>query len=104
MLKSFRMISLIEGLSLVALVCIAMPAKYMFNNPSLVPYVGMTHGVLWLIYLVMSLSASHNAKWSVGYWLFTLVLSVVPFGFIVLELQLKKSITAQEGSESPELT
>lgn len=89
MLKTFRVISVVEGLSLLALLCIAMPAKYYFDNPDLVPIVGMAHGVLWLAYVFVNLVVAQQQKWSVWYWLFSLLLSVVPLGFVVLEHQLK---------------
>jgi integral membrane protein len=89
MLKTFRIISLIEGLSLIALFFIAMPAKYYFDYPHLVPYIGMAHGMLWLLYIVASLSTSHQQKWSVFYWMFMLVLSVIPLGFIFVEIKCK---------------
>lgn len=91
MLKSFRVISIIEGVSLIALLFIAMPAKYYFETPELVPYVGMAHGLLWMLYVVTSLNVSHHQKWSVFYWLGMLVLSVVPFGFLLFEWMIRKS-------------
>ena len=89
MLKAFRTLSLIEGLSLVILLFIAMPAKYHFGISGVVPIVGMTHGSLWLTYVVMSLMVSHKQKWSVGFWMLTLLVSVVPFACLWLERRLK---------------
>ena len=89
MLKAFRVLSLIEGLSLVVLLFIAMPAKYHFGISGVVPIAGVTHGGLWLTYVVMSLIVSHQQKWSVGFWLTTLLVSVVPFACIWLESRLK---------------
>ena len=90
MLKAFRALSLIEGLSLVILLFIAMPAKYHFGISGVVPIAGMTHGGLWLTYVVMSLMVSHKQKWSVGFWLVTLLVSVVPFACLWLERRLKR--------------
>lgn len=91
MLKAFRTLSLIEGLSLVILLFIAMPAKYHFGISGVVPIVGMTHGSLWLTYVVMSLMVSHQQKWSVSFWMLTLLVSVVPFACLWLERRLKGS-------------
>lgn len=96
MLQSFRFISVIEGLSLMALLFIAMPAKYYFDTPALMPYVGMTHGLLWMLYVITSLNVSHHQKWSVFYWLGVLVLSVLPCGFLLLEWLLRKPLRAEE--------
>jgi len=89
MLKVFRMLSLIEGLSLVILLFIAMPAKYYFGISGVVPIAGITHGSLWLTYVVMSLMVSHQQKWSVSFWLVTLLVSVMPFACVWLEKRLQ---------------
>lgn len=91
MLRSFRLLSLIEGLSLLVLLFVAMPAKYGFGHDFVWP-VGMTHGVLWLAYVVMSLLVSHLRKWSVVAWLLALLCSVLPFGFVLLDRRLKREI------------
>jgi len=90
MLKAFRILSLIEGVSLLVLLFIAMPAKYQFGISGVVPVVGLTHGCLWLAYLVMSLAVSHQRQWSVGFWLMSLAASVLPFACFVLEKKLKR--------------
>lgn len=91
MLKSFRLLSLVEGLSLVTLLFIAMPAKYRFGHDFVWP-VGMAHGVLWLAYVVFSLVVSHVQRWSVLAWALALVSSVVPFGFLFLDRRLKREL------------
>ncbi|MCW8933249.1 MAG: DUF3817 domain-containing protein [Gammaproteobacteria bacterium] len=90
MLNAFRILSLIEGLSLITLFMIAMPAKYYFQVFDIVWVVGMTHGLLWLAYVVMSLAVSHKQNWSVMFWMLVLLASVVPFACFVLDRELKK--------------
>ena len=94
MLNAFRTLSLIEGLSLLFLLFVAMPAKYQFNITGIVPIAGMTHGCLWLSYVVLSLLVSHQQKWSVGFWLSTLFASIIPFACFVLDKQLKKMMVS----------
>ena len=50
-LKDFRVISLLEALSFVILLLIAMPIKYILGNPELVRVVGMAHGILFVLYI-----------------------------------------------------
>lgn len=95
MLKIFRTLSLIEGLSLITLFFIAMPAKYQFGY-NFVWEVGMTHGVLWLAYIALSLAVSHTQKWSVVYWTLVLCASVIPFACFFLDGKLKKELALQE--------
>ena len=89
MLNLFRLLSLVEGLSLLTLLFIAMPAKYQFGHDFVWP-VGMAHGVLWLAYVLASLVVSHLQRWSVLAWAGALVCSVLPFGFILLDRRLKR--------------
>ena len=91
MLKTFRILSLIEGLSLLALLFVAMPAKYQFGYDFVFP-VGMTHGVLWIGYVVLSLAVSHQQRWSVMKWLMALGASVIPFACILIDKRLKREL------------
>ena len=52
-IKTLRLVGLIEGISFLLLLFIAMPVKYMMDNPVLVKYVGMGHGVLFILFLVV---------------------------------------------------
>lgn len=89
MLLFFRKLSFIEGLSLIVLLLIAMPAKYHFGYVDSIWMVGMTHGLLWLAYFVISLIVSHQQNWSIMFWLATLLASIMPFGCFFLDRKLK---------------
>ena len=91
MLNAFRLLSLIEGLSLITLLFVAMPARYQFGVDFVWP-VGMAHGVLWLGFVVMSLLVSHLQRWSIGAWLLALLCSVLPFGFLLLDARLRREM------------
>ena len=73
-----------------ALLFVAMPLKYYWAMPEGVKYVGMTHGLLWIVYLLASLISSHKANWPVYFWLLTVGLSVLPFGFLLLEYLIRR--------------
>ncbi len=86
----FRIISIIEGLSYLLLVFIAMPLKYMFDYPLAVKVVGMSHGVLFILFFVALVMAMNKYKWKfLGFQLF--VYSLIPFGFILIERIIMKS-------------
>lgn len=91
MLKAFRVLSLVEGLSLISLFCIAMPAKYYFGYFDIVWPVGMTHGLLWMSLVVFSLPVSHKQGWSVFFWMLVLLASIIPFACFFLDRKLKQS-------------
>jgi len=100
MLKIFRILSLIEGTSLIVLFLIAMPAKYHFGAFDIVWQVGMTHGILWLAFVSLSLPVSHKQGWSVMFWMMVLLASVTPFACFFLDSKLKQeSVLVNAGEE-----
>lgn len=91
MVKAFRILSFIEGISLIALFFIAMPAKYGFDM-DLVQIAGPVHGILWLAFLPMLEYVSRKEAWSKPFWNFALVMSVLPFGCLFLEKRFRNSV------------
>lgn len=94
-LSIFRIVSLVEGTSLVALIFIAMPLKYHFGVIDIVSIVGWAHGILFLVYLLALLATSHIMKWSVGFFLLSFAASVVPTGTYLLDFKLRKMVSIQ---------
>jgi len=89
MLSIFRKLSLIEGISLLMLLFMAMPAKYYFGFFDIIWQIGMLHGLLWTAYFISSLAVSHKQNWSVGFWLVVLFASIIPFACFFLDARLK---------------
>lgn len=88
-LKRFRIISAIEGLSYLLLIFIAMPIKYMGENPYPVKILGMIHGVLFIIFMISLFEAKRKESWDTGYMFQLFVLSLMPFGAFVIESKVK---------------
>ena len=89
-IKTLRLVGLLEGISFLLLLFIAMPVKYMLDNPILVKYVGMGHGVLFVLFLVVLFAVCEKQKWSLSMFLMGLIASILPFGPFVFDLKLKK--------------
>ncbi len=81
MLNLFRIASLAEGISL--LVILSVTAGFISRDYVFV--LGMTHGVLFMVYCVLSLLVSHRQDWSVATWLLTLLAGMIPFAFLLVE-------------------
>ena len=79
-LKLFRFTSVAEGVSLLLLFGIAMPLKYLFNEPLLVEVVGMAHGILFIAYVLFAVVYKFLADWKITDFLIVVFASVVPFG------------------------
>ncbi|MFP4560503.1 MAG: DUF3817 domain-containing protein [Thiohalorhabdus sp.] len=95
-MRLFRLVSLIEGLSLLTLLLVAIPLRAYLGLHEAVYYVGWTHGVLFLVYGALALVVSHRRGWSIAYWLMVFLLGAVPFGFLVVDAQLKRALRSSE--------
>jgi integral membrane protein len=80
-----KWLSLIEGLSLIALLFIAMPIKYIGGNPHPVEVVGMAHGLLWIVLLLVLAEAWLGQKWPFRWVLLGGIASVIPFAAFAYE-------------------
>ncbi|MGE5705064.1 MAG: DUF3817 domain-containing protein [Clostridia bacterium] len=85
-----RLIALVEGLSYLFLLIIAMPLKYFAGLPKVVTVAGMLHGVLFVLYLLAVANVTFAKRWSIGKVLFALVVSIIPFGNFALDKRLVK--------------
>ncbi|TGE13992.1 DUF3817 domain-containing protein [Hymenobacter elongatus] len=79
-LGRLRTVGFLEGVSFLVLLGIAMPLKYLAGQPEAVRLVGMAHGVLFVLYVLLVIQVSIARSWSWGKALLALVVSVVPFG------------------------
>ena len=88
-IQTLRIIGLLEGISFLLLLFIAMPMKYMLDNPVLVKYVGMGHGVLFMLFLIVLFTVCERQKWSITMFILGLIASILPFGTFVFDRKLK---------------
>ena len=79
-LKTFRIISLLEALSFVILLLVAMPIKYILGNPELVRIVGMAHGILFVLYILGALLFKKKSNWSNQILVEVILCSIIPLG------------------------
>jgi integral membrane protein len=89
--KRFKWISLLEGLSFLILLGIAMPLKYVFDMPLAVRYVGWVHGLLFIIYIYAVFPTARSLKWEFGRTFFALFASILPFGPFIFDRNLRKN-------------
>lgn len=88
-LGRFRLVSLLEGVSYVVLLGVAMPLKYVAGIPTAVRYVGWAHGALFVLFLYALFEAASAGRWSLKKSAFAFVAAVVPLGAFVLERRLR---------------
>jgi integral membrane protein len=91
-LRQLRVVALLEGVSFLILLLVAMPLKYLAHLPMAVRIVGMIHGMLFLAFLAALLHAATTHEWSRQRAFLALVAALVPFGTFVLDRALRREI------------
>lgn len=87
--SQLRKWTLIEGVSFLLLLFVAMPLKYFAGLPLAVKVVGMAHGVLFLVVGALLVMALFVAKWPLGRAAFVFLSTLVPFGPFLIDRRLK---------------
>lgn len=85
MLKTFTFVARAEGVSLLLLLFIAMPLKYIWDYPEAVEVIGMIHGVLFIAYVAWAIWVYLTLKWSIKILSLVILASIIPFGTFYVE-------------------
>ncbi|AYB29592.1 DUF3817 domain-containing protein [Chryseolinea soli] len=96
-LGRLRLVAFLEGLSLILLVFVGVPVKYLMGNPMLVKTIGPVHGVLFVVYVIITLGVAVEQRWKFMTTTWKVLLaSFIPFGtFYIDKTILRKATTAE---------
>ena len=94
--RHVRLAGILEGVSYLVLLGIAMPLKYLAGYPLAVRIVGSAHGVLFVWFVIALLRAHYARRWSLLVSAQLFVASLVPFGFFLVEPKLRREIASAE--------
>jgi integral membrane protein len=92
-LRRFASVAFFEGISCVLLFLVAMPLKYLTElewAPRFSYWVGMSHGVLVIAYILLLFISAQKAKWSLKTIALYLVASLIPFATFWVEKKVLK--------------
>ncbi|WP_036602097.1 DUF3817 domain-containing protein [Olivibacter sitiensis] len=89
-LNIFGIIALLEGISFILLVFVAMPLKYFADLPIYVRIVGSAHGALFVAYVIMLFYCHSEYKWSLKRSALLFLASLIPFAPFYVERKLKR--------------
>ena len=84
-----RTIAIIEGISFLVLLFIAMPLKYIWDQPQAVRIVGMAHGILFVIFCAALIHVTVIAKWPLARAALLFLASIIPFGPWLIDRRMK---------------
>ncbi len=88
-LRALRVVALVEAISYLVLLGVAMPLKYVRGEPLAVTVVGMLHGLLFLLLVWLLLRAHFEAKWSKRRVWLVFAASLVPLWPFVLDRRVR---------------
>lgn len=99
-----RHIALIEGVSFLILLAIAMPLKYLAGMPMAVKVVGWIHGVLFVIFCGALLRTLATTSWPFFRAVTVFIASLLPFGPFIIDRKMREwEAEAQAASAAPRL-
>ena len=79
-IRIFKWVSIFEGISFLLLLLIAMPLKYVWDQPQMVEIVGMLHGILFVAYIIGAVYMYKLLDWNLKTLFIVGSCSVLPFG------------------------
>ncbi|WET67085.1 DUF3817 domain-containing protein [Sphingobacterium sp.] len=92
-LGRLRLLSYLEGISLLILVFIAVPLKYWGQQPMLVKALGPIHGMLFLWFVISTLSVGIERHWKFRQTTCKVLLAcLIPFGTFYIDRRILKPI------------
>ncbi len=95
-----RLLGVLEGTSLLLLVFVAVPVKYLLDNPLLTKVIGPIHGVLFLLFVVSVFIVAIHRKWyfSAITWK-VLIACLIPFGTFYIDHAILRHLPAEVASD-----
>ena len=91
LINIFRITAFLEGVSYILLLFIATPIKYFGDDPQYVKMLGMPHGILFMLYVILAFMLKQENTWFKDNFKMVLLASIIPFGTFILERKYLKA-------------
>lgn len=79
-LGRLRIIAFFEGVSFLLILFVTMPLKYAFDMPEPNKFIGMSHGLLFVLYGFLVIQVWILESWTSKKGFLALLASIIPFG------------------------
>lgn len=100
-LRNYRITAWLTGIGLVVLVFVAMPLKYFFDTPGPVAVVGVSHGFLYMLYIVATLLLAERVRAKPLEALVVLVAGTIPIASFVAERAVTHRLRERAAAAQP---
>jgi integral membrane protein len=87
-----RIIGLLEGVSYVLLLFVAMPLKYLLDIPEGLYPTGFAHGLLFILYIIFVFIVTFQLKWNFNHCMQAVIASIIPFGTFIFDRKVLQKI------------
>ncbi|MET0929328.1 MAG: DUF3817 domain-containing protein [Aeromicrobium sp.] len=102
-LLRYRVMATIVGVLLIVLILIGVPLKYLATDGSgaqelgenITTYLGIAHGWLYMIFLVMAALLARAARWTIPFTITTLLAGTIPVVSFWAEHRATKAVRAE---------
>ena len=94
-LLRYRVMAFVTGTLLLVLVFIAMPIKYWGDHPGPVAIVGVSHGFLFMVYLLASLDLGVRLRWNPIKLVVVMACGTIPFASFIAERRITREVRAR---------
>lgn len=92
-----RILAILEGISLLILIGIAVPMKHVGHDSSLVRIMGPVHGLLFLLFVINTLSVGVEQNWKFNTLTWkVLIACIIPFGTFYVDRKILSKINSGE--------
>jgi integral membrane protein len=81
----FRLVAFLEGVSYILLLFFATPVKYILEEPKYVKLLGMPHGLLFILYIIIAFMYKAETNWNKSQFYSILLASIIPFGTFYID-------------------
>lgn len=89
--NQFRSIAVLEGISFILLVFIAMPLKYWADMPQAVRVLGSIHGGLFVAFVIWLYLIREKENWPITKTALAFLASLLPFGTFWMDKKMAKN-------------
>ncbi|OHV47145.1 hypothetical protein BCD48_20415 [Pseudofrankia sp. BMG5.36] len=94
-LTRYRTLAYIVGVVLVTLVLVAVPLKYAADTPQLVQTIGPIHGVLYIVYLLVTFDLATKTRLPFRRAVLVMLAGTIPFVSFIAERSVTREVRAR---------
>lgn len=88
----YRIIGVLEGISYILLLILGMPLKYIYSNDIFVKLMGMPHGILFVLFIIITFFVGEKYKQKNAFYIKAFLASILPFGTFIFDLKILSTI------------